>query len=218
MSKEAKGLPVAGHGLPNIEKQFGTHDVVSRVGAGLKKVGLPLIIPGGMKRFNDFHQMITPGQLKRPVGAGKAPLKKQTEGQRLARKEFAEKLRYWLPRDFCPDCNRTGRPHKGGAVNVCMVEHGDISIDLRPMELVITVWCQDCQMTALYSDSNIAKVRVNQGRNGKKSLSEDTQIAAAIRKERMETNYKAYIRAKLLAGDKSIYPNPDMVQVYGGRR
>lgn len=171
---------------------------VRRVNAGGQKAGLPLIITGGKARFDAFHYNFTDkGKYKKQPRPGEVELRvKDTQPKR----ELFEKIKFKLPRNFCPDCNRTDLAHEKGVINVWTMYDGAPDLGLQPNDVIVSFWCQQCQMNGLYGK----RIKIPGEENGLNPEGMDEWRKAQIRQVRMDRNIEAYIRNRLLAGDTSI--------------
>jgi len=175
-------------------------DGVKRVGAGGVKSGLPLIITGGQKRHDLFHYNFSDlGKFKKQPRPGEVELR---VSDKVPQRELMEKIKYVLPRNFCPDCNRTDRMKVGGACNMWTMHDGESKVDLKPGDVVVSIWCQECQMTALYADKKIQLP----GNQEIAPENYDEWRLKQIRQIRMDRNIAEFIRNRLIAGDTSIRP------------
>jgi hypothetical protein len=165
----------------------GVADPVRRVGAGGVSTNFPLIITGGRKRYDLFHYNFTePGKYPKNPRPGEVDLKVSAKVPKL---EIADKIKYKLPRNFCPDCNRTDRMHEKGAINVWTMYDGSIDFDLVPGDAVITFWCQECQMYDFYG----SKIQLP-NTSGMDIEGYDEWRKRQIRQCRMDKNIVEYLR------------------------
>lgn len=192
---------LAGMAAKNIKiVQDQSPDVVRRKGAGAIKVGLPLLMPGGRKRWNSFHEKFTDKPLyKSQPKPGEVELHVD---KTLPHREIAEKIRYRLPRNFCPDCNRTDRAHVKGALNMFSLQEPEPGLDIYPGEIVLCCWCQDCQDDDLNAKTKLVIP-------GMDDPDMDEWRKRMIRQNRMERNIIEYIRAKRMSNDTSIVIRPE---------
>jgi hypothetical protein len=161
-----------------------------RVASGKVKVGIPLMITGGKKNYDDFHYKYTEtGKYKAPPKAGTTTIQlpKDYEAKPI---QFKEKIRYILDRNFCPDCDRTDRPRSGGTINSVPITEPFPGLDLKPYDIIISYQCQDCFENALWG-RNIALP-------GDGTL--DEYRLKMLRYNRMEANVQSYLRNRLMAG------------------
>lgn len=119
---------------------------------------------------------------------------------------MANRIKFKLPRNFCPDCNRTDRQHKEGAINMWTMYDGAPEFGLQPEDIVITFWCQECQQHALYG-----KQIVIPGMEKNVNPEElDEWRKKQIRNIRMDRNIEAYVRNRLTANDTSIIVDEEL--------
>lgn len=158
----------------------------------------PLIITGGQKRHDLFHYNFSDkGKYKKQPRPGEVEVRVNSKQDA---KFLTEKLRYQLPRTFCPDCNRVDRPPEGGAINVWTMVDGERDVDLHPGDVVISVWCQECQMHCLYGK----KIELPNNSNPLCPEDLDEWRKSQIRQVRMDRNIASFIRNRLIANDQSI--------------
>lgn len=167
---------------------------VKRKHAGTTRAGLPLIMPGGYKKWNDFHEQFTD---KRTYKKNPYPGEVELNIKDSAKSgDIAELVHYVLPRNFCPDCDRTDRLHEAGALNMITIDEPMPGMDLRPGDVVLVCWCQECQMNDLKGTALIIP--------GMDDPDMDEWRKRMIRQNRMARNIQNYIQQALLAGEYSI--------------
>jgi hypothetical protein len=172
---------------------------VKRVSSGGVKSGLPLIITGGQKRHDLFHYNFSDkGKYKKQPRPGEVEIRVNAQ---IPAKQLQENLKFKLPRNFCPDCNRMDREHKEGSINVWTMVDGERGVDLLPGDVVISFWCQECQMNALYGK----KIEIPSTANPLCPEELDDWRKSQIRQVRMDRNIGEFVRNRLIADDKSIY-------------
>jgi len=196
-------FPVAGHGIPNIENYNGLgQGLTRRVGAGGVKSGLPLLITGGKKRYDEFHWLFnTFGRVKKKPQLGELSLKDQGKAKpKGPRQEFEERLRYCLPRSFCPDCAEHDRPSEQGMFNLWCIEEPIPGLDLRPGHVVVSTWCQECLVA--YRSGKIRGTVLADG------LTDEARAAAL--NTRMEAHTLDYLRAH----HESCLPSQELANAY----
>lgn len=209
----------AGVGIPDIN-QWQNNDPVRRRNAGGVKVGLPLIITGGKKRHEEFQELVSPDKkIKRKEDPRTVTLDKQVDPalqkqMRQSRRDFAEKLRYWLPREFCPDCGEHDRPHEGGAINVVDWNEPRPDLDIRPGEIVLSTWCQRCQMSFRLGPGIAIAHDMEQATQGMADPEDSEYMKRLMVQNRMQKNIEDFIRCRRLTRPESIESNPEMLNAY----
>lgn len=179
-------------------------DGLRRKHAGETKVGLPLIMTGGRKRWDEFHYQFTDREkFKKQPRPGEVEL---TVSSKFETREMANKIKFKLPRHFCPDCNRNDRAHEQGAINMWTMYDGAPEFGLLPEDVVITFWCQECQMAALYG-KQIVIPGMEQGIDVEGM---DEWRKKQIRNIRMDRNIESFIRNRLAANDSSIIVSEEL--------
>jgi hypothetical protein len=105
-----------------------------------------------------------------------------------------------LPRNFCPDCARTDRPNKGGFLNINWCTEDSPHLGLKAFDIYTSVFCQECVEAAMLKQksSDPADNLIVGGYTNK-------EIKDAERMVRIKENTHGFIKAKLAAGDWSIY-------------
>jgi hypothetical protein len=159
---------------------------------------VPAIRPRGLKRTSDFIDKHTPGKLKLPKRAFSTELPEGPEDP--AKKELKEKLKMILPRSFCPDCGRTDRPHKGGAINPNFCTEDTPHLGLKAFDIYVTFFCQECLEKAI-----LKQKRTDPADNLIVGGYTNKEIKDAERMVRIKENTHGYIKARLAAGDHAIY-------------
>lgn len=193
-------------GYNNSEKK----DSVKRVGGGGVKTGLPLIITGGKSRFDLFHDNFSgKGRYKKQPRPGEVEL--NVTGK-VEKRDLADKVKFALPRNFCPDCNRTDRMHVQGSINVWTMYDGGQNQEfgpyLKPGEVVITFWCQECQNHEFYG----LKIIIPGMEDGPEGL--DEWRKKQIRQIRMDRNIADFIRSRVTTGDQSIVVSQEARELF----
>lgn len=167
---------------------------VRRKHAGDTKVGLPLLITDGKKRWEKFHyDYTTLGKYKPKPKAGTYPLKLKSPNAYPA---LEKKFKYHLPRNFCPCCDRTDRPtgpEAGGAPNMMTVTDPLPGTGLTPDDIMIGYKCQDCIIDAFYGKKTLTFVAA-----GGRDLTE--YELKQLANERMRRNAMEYLRSALTRG------------------
>ena len=189
--------------LPEYRPNYGNQlskDAARRVNAGGQKAGLPLIITGGQKRYDIFHYNFSDkGKIGKRPKQGEDPIPQASSVQH--KRDIAHRLKFKLPRNFCADCNRTDREHEKGAINVWNMTDGFQEAGLYPDDVVVTFWCQKCQMNALWG-KKIALPGDEKCPMPPEDL--DDWRKKQIRHCRMDRNIAEYIRSAILRQDWSI--------------
>lgn len=201
ISEISKHLPTPKEEYERAQELGEMFSTTNRSGArGIKSgLGVPSIRPRGLARASKFADDFTPGKLKKPKKAFEEELPESPLN--AFKKEMREKLKIMLPRQFCPDCGETDRPNKGGVINLNFCLHDTPHLGMKANDLYITILCQDCVEKAMRSTggedpSNSLVVE------GGITLGEKKSMERAVR---IKTNIEEYIKAKLAAGDHSIY-------------
>lgn len=168
---------------------------VRRRNAGSITGKSPLIITGGAARHAEFHYQFTePGKFKRkPQGE----MDFSVLGQ-VGVKEAAERVKYRLPWNYCPDCDRNDIPrHKAKWLGLWMVSEPHENISLVPGDTLVHTKCADCV------DAEVTgKVDLELPIQGDESVQE--YYLNQIRANRMERNICSYVRNCLMAKNYSI--------------
>lgn len=186
-------------------------DPVRRRMSGQVKPGLPLIITGGSARHKEFqYQFTEPGKFKKPSRA----IYDQSENFDIQKtvniKGTAEKLRYRLPFNFCPDCDRTDIPREKAVwLGIWMIGEQHKEVDLKPDETVVHTKCIDCVKAEA---SGTATIELATGDDDY-----DEWRLRQIRANRMERNIISYIRNRLLANDTRIVVSEEERRRLGGK-
>lgn len=149
----------------------------------------------------DLIDKYTPGKYKQPERPFSRPLPEEPGID--YKRDVREKLKMMLPRNFCPDCGQTDRPHTGGAINVNFCDQDSPDLGLKAFEIYITIFCQDCVENAVLAQKNKddgSKIIVDAatGLTLKDKLAMERSV-------RIKNNTHEFIKAKLAAGDHSIY-------------
>lgn len=162
-----------------------------RAGAGGVKVGVPGIRPSGSQVFKDFHEMTSTGRNKKKAGMMQAPVEDLSQH---TKREMAQNVKYWLPRNFCADCDRVNRPESGGTLNMHFYDKDMPHLRLKANQGYLSSFCQECCMKHMKASRNPVKVM---GIKGETSLA---QIHAEERKKRIEKNTQSFIKVMLMTG------------------
>ena len=171
----------------------------ARAGAGGTRIGVPGLRPSGLKKANDLIDYFTPGKVKMPD----RPFSREIETPADHKNQDTPfRPTIMLPRSYCGDCDRKGRPEKGGAINfnVWAAERADLGV--KPGDSMISFFCQEC----------VEKYQAGINDPGKDILEASVQGVRQRRQAEGETrairckeNQENYIRAMRLTGNMAIY-------------
>jgi hypothetical protein len=171
----------------------------ARAGAGGTKAGLVGLRPNGMKDASEIVDYFTPGKITMPD----RPFTKEIEDSPTAkRQESIFRTTIMLPRSYCADCGRTGRPESGGAINANIWTEERIDLGVKPGDGMISFFCQECcdKYKAGITDpgKDIAEVTVQ-------GIRKRRQREQAERLVRCKNNQETYIHLMRTLGHMEIY-------------
>lgn len=177
-------------------------NTATRAGAGGTKAGLVGIRPQGLKKANEIVDFFTPGKVKMPDRPFEKPLDNPTDGKRA---ETPFTLVIMLPRNYCPDCDRSNRPagdNAGGAVNVSFWSEERVDLGVKAMDSMISFFCQECclkfQADIKDPGKDIQLATVH-------GIRQRRQQEQAERLVKVRKNTENYIRAMRMANRWEIY-------------
>jgi hypothetical protein len=172
----------------------------ARAGAGGTRAGLFGIRPNGLKMASDLVDYFTPGKVTMPDRPFTTPIKEPKDNK--PKQDPFSKIAIILPRSFCPDCGRRGRPEEGGAVNwnVWMTDRVDLGV--KAGEGMMSFFCQECcdKFRADIRDpgKDISEVTVQ-------GIRQRRQVEQAERLVRCKDNQENYIHTMRTLGRMEIY-------------
>lgn len=200
ISEINKHLPTPKEEYERAQELTEMFSTTNRAGArGIKSgLGVPAIRPRGLARASKFADDFTPGKLKKPKKAFEEEIPESPLN--AFKKEMREKIAMFLPRNFCPDCDKTNRPNKGGVINVNFYDKDMPHLGLKAFEIVIDILCQECVERTMHEqqEQDPANALIIDGI----TMAERKSMERSVR---IKSNREAFIKAKLLAGDNSIY-------------
>ena len=172
----------------------------ARAGAGGTRVGVPGLRPQGLKKASDLVDYFTPGKVTMPD----RPFTKEIQDPKDAKRNQTpfDNVAIILPRSFCPDCGRKGRPEEGGAINWNIWTEDRADLGVRAKDSMISFFCQEC------CDKFRADIR-DPGKDvleaSVQGIRERRQREQAERLVRCKDNQERYIRTMRLTGHMEIY-------------
>ena len=138
LAKKYFGAKKGTHAYSEMETLLST---AARAGAGGTKAGVVGIRPQGLKKANDLVDYFTPGKVTMPDRPFTKAIEEPKDGKQ---KQSPFNVAITLPRSFCPDCNRTGRPEEGGAINVNFWTEDRVDLGVKAMDAMLSFFCQEC--------------------------------------------------------------------------
>lgn len=124
------------------------------------------------------------------------------------RREIQESVGMILPRNFCPDCGATDKPHSRGVMNINRYDHDRYDLHIKKDSLLISFFCQECAEKQVRKQKNMdaEDALIMQTHQGEHTMGE---INAASRLVRIKKHTEEFIKARLISGDTEIFPNGD---------
>lgn len=178
------------------EKFTDLFDKTKRSGAQ-SAAGSVAIRPSGLRTASDFLDQMTLGKVKEPERPFSKPLKEPTFQQQATK----ERIRMILPRNFCPDCDRTDRPLTGGAINPNVFLEDRPHIRLKANQIFISFLCQECLE---------AQFAIVDPKGHIKELDEEGKKKQAERPVRIKENTEAFIKTLLLTDSPDLWINKEL--------
>lgn len=207
----AASSEVAEQYLPSLESDYKRAQLLedvfistNRRGAGKFGPNSIAIRPRGMGASKTLDSMLEARHLQKKRDK---PLSKELEEPKnQVKREIAESIGMVLPRNFCPDCGETNRPHSQGVININRYDHDRPDLHIKANQLVISFFCQKCAEQQLEkqkgpsaSDEVILQTSTSSNTIG--------ELYAANRLVRIKKQTEEFIKAKILSEDLSIFPD-----------
>jgi hypothetical protein len=158
------------------------------------------------QRWKDRDKYLTPGKVKpkpRPFSEELAEPKSQLK------QEIKESIGMILPRNFCPDCGEVDKPHSRGVININRYDADRPDLHIKADSLLISFFCQGCvekqvQKQQSYDPADDIQIVMPGG-----GTISQKQIKSAERLVKIKRQTEDFIKARILADDKSIFPQGD---------
>ena len=206
-SQSAASPKVASQYLPSLDQDAKRAELMediflatNRAGARSKLHGG--IRPRGMRAYKYIDEHLTPGKVKPKPPAFSRELE---EPKDQVKREIAESIGMILPRNFCPDCGKTDKPHSRGVININRYDTDRPDLHIKANSILISFFCQDCveSSTKKPNASDELLLATSQGTHS------SGDMKAAERLVRIKQHTEHYIRSRILAGETSIFPQGD---------